>query len=200
MAKIRTTDVGGFYHFYPKLATVVTVRAGEKRNGMAAAWTSPISFKPPIYGVSISSKRYTHGLILEAKEFVVNFLPIGARRLIASFGRTSGREFDKFERFGIEVEEPLKLGSPILKAAYASYECKLLDHRTYGDHDWFVGEVVAVHYDEGLLSPEGGPDLERVTPAFYLGSDLYLEVTKKAVYHIGREEVLRSDPESDPEA
>lgn len=192
MAKIRTTDVGGFYHFYPKLATVVTVRAGGKRNGMAVAWSSPISFEPPIYGVSISSKRYTYGLILEAKEFVVNFLPIGARRLIAAFGRTSGREFDKFERFGIETEEPLKLHSPILKEAYAAYECKLLDHRTYGDHDWFVGEVVAVHYEKDLFSPDGVPDLDKVAPALYLGNDLYLEIAKKGVYRLGREEVLRA--------
>lgn len=192
MAKVRTTDVGGFYHFYPKLATVVTVRAGGKRNGMAAAWSSPISFEPPIYGVSISSKRYTYGLILEAKEFVVNFLPIGARRLIAAFGRTSGREFDKFERFGIETEEPLKLHSPILKAAYAAYECKLLDHRTYGDHDWFVGEVLAIHYEKDLFSPDGVLDLDKVAPALYLGNDLYLEIAKKGVYRLGREEVLRA--------
>ena len=192
MAKVRTSDIGGFYHFYPKLATVVTVRAGRKRNGMAVAWGSPISFEPPIYGVSISSKRYTYGLILEAKEFVVNFLPIGARKLIAAFGRTSGREFDKFDKFGVEVEEPLKLNSPVLKAAYAAYECKLLDHRTYGDHDWFVGEVVAVHYDKELFSPEGVLDLERVAPALYLGNDLYLEIAKKGVYRLGREEVLQS--------
>ena len=192
MAKIRTTDVGGFYHFYPKLATVVTVQAGEKRNGMAVAWGSPISFEPPIYGVSISSKRYTYGLILEAGEFVVNFLPIEARKLIAACGRTSGREFDKFSRFEIGVERPLKLNSPILETAYAAYECKLLDHRAYGDHDWFVGEVVAVHYDGQAFSQDGVIDLERVAPALYLGNDLYLEIAKRAVYRLGREEVLRS--------
>jgi flavin reductase (DIM6/NTAB) family NADH-FMN oxidoreductase RutF len=192
MAKIRQEGAGEFYHFYPRLATVVTVRAKDKQNAMAVAWGCPISFAPPIYGVSISPKRYTHGLILEAGEFAVNFLPIEARKLIAAVGRTSGREVNKFERFKIEVEEPLKLRSPILKAAYAAYECKLLEHRRWGDHDWFAGEVVAAHYEEGVFSKEGVIDLERVTPAMYLGSDLYLEFSPKAVHHIGREEALRA--------
>ncbi|MFQ6117047.1 MAG: flavin reductase family protein, partial [Candidatus Bipolaricaulia bacterium] len=139
MAKIKQESAGEFCHFYPTLATVVTVRAKDKRNAMAVAWGSPISFAPPLYGVSISPKRYTHGLILEAGEFAVNFLPIEARRLVAAVGRTSGREVDKFARFAIEVEEPFKTDSPILKAAYAAYECKLLEHRRFGDHDWFVG-------------------------------------------------------------
>jgi len=192
MAKLVREGGGEFCHFYPQLATVVTVQAGGRRNAMAVAWGSPISFAPPIYGVSISPKRYTHGLILEAGEFAVNFLPIEARKLVAAVGRTSGREFDKFERFKIEVEEPLKLRSPILKAAYAAYECRLLEHRTYGDHDWFVGEVVAYHYEEGAFTAEELIDLDRVTPALYLGSDLYLEAAKRAIHHLGREEVLRS--------
>jgi len=192
MAKVRKEGAGEFYHFYPKLATVVTVRAGEKRNAMAVAWGSPISFEPPLYGVSISPKRYTHGLILEAEEFAVNFLPIEARELIAAVGRTSGREFDKFEKFGIEVEEPLKLRSPILKAAYAAYECKLVERRTWGDHDWFVGEVVAVHYEEGAFTKEELINLDQVTPALYLGGDLYLEAAKRAIHHLSREDVLRS--------
>jgi len=192
MAKIQGTDVGGFYHFYPQLATVVTVRAQERRNAMAVAWGSPVSFEPPLYGVSISPQRYTHRLVLEAGEFVVNFLPIAARKLIAAVGRTSGREVDKFACFAITVEEPFKTKSPILKAAYAAYECKLLEHRRFGDHDWFVGRVVAVHCEEGAFSAEGVIDLEKINPALYLGSDLYLEVAKRAIYCIGREEALRS--------
>ncbi len=192
MAKIRSEHAGGFYHFYPKLATVVTVQAGEKRNALAVAWNCPLSRQPPIYGVSISPQRFSHGLILEAKEFVVNFLPIEARKLIAAVGRTSGREFDKFEQFGIEVEQPLKLASPILKEAYAAYECELLEHRTWGDHDWFVGRIVAVHQEEGAFTSEGLIAFEQITPALYLGGDFYLEMEKKAIHRIGREEALQS--------
>jgi flavin reductase (DIM6/NTAB) family NADH-FMN oxidoreductase RutF len=30
----------------------------------------------------------------------------------------------------------------LLKDAYASYECNLLDNKTYGDHVWVVGDIV----------------------------------------------------------
>ena len=45
----------------------------------------------------------------------------------------------------VATEKPLKTAVPILGAAYAAYECKLVDDREYGDHRWLVGEVVAVH-------------------------------------------------------
>lgn len=192
MPMIRTEHAGGFYHFYPKLATVVTVRAGEKRNALAIAWGCPVSREPPIYGVSISPKRYSHGLILEAGEFAVNFLPLEARELIAAVGRTSGWELDKFERFEIEVEQPLKLSAPIIGQAYAAYECKLLEHRTWGDHDWFVGRIVAVHQEEEAFSSEGMVEFDRVSPALYLGSDFYLEMERRAIHRVGKEEVLPS--------
>lgn len=55
MAKIRREGAGEFCHFYPQLATVVTVRAKDRRNAMAVAWGGPISFAPPLYGVSITT-------------------------------------------------------------------------------------------------------------------------------------------------
>lgn len=154
------------------------------------AWHCALSFKPPLYGVAISSKRFSHGLILEVREFAVNFMPIESRELVAAVGRTSGTEFDKFKQFQIAKENPLKIGAPILRDAYVAYECKLVEHRTYGDHDWLVGEVVAVHYQIEALDARGVINLDRIKPTFYMGEDLYAEMGKVALHHIGRKEVL----------
>lgn len=182
---------GAFTHYYPKLATIVTVKAKGRENALAVAWHCPLSFEPPLYGVAISPKRFSYELILEAQEFAVNFLSIERARLIAAVGRTSGREFNKFERFQIATEKPLKIGAPILKDAYAAYECKLVEHHTYGDHEWFVGEVVATHYLREAFDEHEVLDLEKIKPAFYIGHDLYAELGKLAVHHIGREEILK---------
>jgi transposase len=111
-------------------------------------------------------------------------------RYIAAVGRTSGREFEKFAKFQVATEKPLKIKSPILKDAYVAYECKLVEHHTYGDHEWFVGEVVAVHYLKEALDERGVLNLDKIKPAFYLGEDLYAEMKKVAIHHIGRKEVL----------
>jgi flavin reductase (DIM6/NTAB) family NADH-FMN oxidoreductase RutF len=191
MLKVHAEGASEFLQHYPKLATVVTVKARERENALAVAWHCALSFEPPLYGVAISPKRFSYGLILEAQEFAINFLPIESVRLIAAVGRTSGREINKFQRFQIATEKPVKIGAPILKDAYAAYECKLVAHHTYGDHEWFVGEVVATHYLREAFDEHEVLNLEKIKPAFYIGNDLYAEMRKIAVHHIEREEILK---------
>ena len=193
MPKTRIEGVGEFYFHYPMIAAVVTVSAGGRENALAVAWHCALSFEPPLYGVAISPKRFSYQLILEAQEFAVNFLSIERAKLIAAVGRTSGREFDKFEKFQIAKEKPFKISAPILREAYAAYECKLVVHHTYGDHEWFVGEVVASHYQEEAFDRRGLLNMDAIKPAFYLGEDRYAELAKIAVHHIGRKDVLKEE-------
>ncbi len=186
MARVSMEGAGEYFHHYPRVAIIITVHAGDRDNAMAAAWHCPLSFTPPLYGVAISPKRFTHDLIVEAGEFGINFVPVEKAELIASVGGSSGREVDKFHRFDIAREKPLKTSAPLLRDAYASYECKLVEHKTYGDHVWFVGEVVASHFDEDVFTPEQTLDLERVAPALYLGAELYTMPAKDAIRHLDR--------------
>jgi len=154
---------------------------------MAAAWHMPISFSPPLYGVSISPKRFTYQLIVDSKEFGVNFLPLEAAELIASVGGSQGQEIDKFQRFNITRDKSLRTAVPILKAAYAAYECRLVDDRGYGDHRLLVGEIEAVHWLKAAFAPEEILDLAKVNPALYLGHELYLTTAKDTVRCLDRE-------------
>ena len=186
MPKIKSEEVGEFYQHYPKVAAVLTVNAGGKRNAMAAAWHSAISFKPPLYGVAVAPKRFTYQLILESKEFGINFVPFEAAELVASVGGSGGKEIDKFIKFGIAEEKSLKTSVPILKDAYAAYECKLVDNRTYGDHVWVVGEIVAVHFIDDVLTSKGTLDLDRLKPTLYLGAEFYMTTDRESVRLLDR--------------
>lgn len=186
MGKVHIEGVGKFYHHYPAVAAVVTVRVGEKANAMAAAWHCSLSREPPLYGVSISPKRFSHDLLLEAGEFGVNFLPFERAGIIAAVGGTTGREVEKFEAFEIAEEKPALSSAPILAEAYAAYECELVSHHTFGDHTWFVGQILMVHMLEEALTEEGVLNLERVTPALYLGGDLYLGPRPESMRRLDR--------------
>src|SRR4030042_82977 len=186
MPKIKSEEVGEVYQHYPKVAAVLTVNAGGKRNAMAAAWHSAISFKPPLYGVAVAPKRFTYQLILESKEFGINFVPFEAAELVASVGGSGGKEIDKFIKFGIAEEKSLKTSVPILKDAYAAYECKLVDSRTYGDHVWVVGEIVAVHFIDDVLTSKGTLDLDRLKPTLYLGAEFYMTTDRESVRLLDR--------------
>ena len=99
MTKVIFEDTGRFNQQYPKPATIVTARAGGKKNAMAAAWHTAISFKPSYFGVAIAKIWSTYELIVDSKEFGVNFLPFSAAEKIAAVGGSGGRYIDKFERF-----------------------------------------------------------------------------------------------------
>lgn len=119
---------------------IVTVRSGDKINGMTAAWVSQVSMRPLLLMASIAPMRHTHGLIEKARYFAVNTLPDGRQDLAKHFGFKSGRKVDKFE--GISFFDAPN-GSPILNDALAYFECSLIDSFTAGDHTLFVGEVVS---------------------------------------------------------
>jgi flavin reductase (DIM6/NTAB) family NADH-FMN oxidoreductase RutF len=186
MAKVVSEDIGAYYHHYPRVATIVTAQANGRENAMAVAWHAPISFAPPLYGIVLSPKRFTYKLIVDSKEFGVNFLPFEKAELVASVGGSSGGEVDKFRQFNIAREKPVKTGVPILEAAYAAYECRVVDDRLYGDHRLVVGEIVAVHLLKGAFTPEETLDLAKVSPILYLGSERYLTVSGEAIKYLDR--------------
>jgi len=186
MPKIVTEDIGKFSHHYPKVAVIVTASARGRDDAMTAAWHSSISLKPPLYGIAIASKRFTYQLITESREFGINFILSEKASLAAAIGGTSGQQMDKFERFNIKKEKPLKTAAPILKDSYAAYECKLVDSKPYGDHLWIVGEIVAVHFLEEAFTPAEVLNLDKIKPLLYLGSDFYASTDKNSVRLIKR--------------
>jgi len=186
MPKIVTEKVGKFSQHYPKIPVIVTASARGKDNAMTAAWHSSISIKPPLYGVSLAPTRFTYLLILQSKEFGINFIPWEKATIAGLVGGTSGQEADKFERFNIAKEKSLRTKVPILKDAYAAYECRLVDNRPYGDHVWVVGEIVAVHLLQEAFTEKEVLDLNKIRPLLYLGSDFYATTDKDSLRFVKR--------------
>jgi flavin reductase (DIM6/NTAB) family NADH-FMN oxidoreductase RutF len=176
-----TTNVTNFYHFYPCLVTLVGARRGDKINFMAAAWNVGLSFQPPLFGVSIAPKRFTHQMIVDTGEFTCNFLPMVEIETIHGTGRVSGRDYDKVELFSIPLEPPRIITCPTIASAYAAYECRLVHRYPVGDHDLFVGEVVAVHSRPEVLQKNGLLDPEQIEFAMYLGSNTYISTAATSV-------------------
>jgi flavin reductase (DIM6/NTAB) family NADH-FMN oxidoreductase RutF len=161
-------------HSYPGMVAVITARWNGKQNVMAAGWHSFISVNPPIYGVAIAKERYTHHLVKESGVFGVQFLPAERSEWIQMVGVLSGNDMDKYATIRMEFEQALTIDVPLLTEAYVAYECRVLDVRTYGDHDWFVGSILQGHRDDDLFMPDGLPDFSRLEIPLYLGRSEYL--------------------------
>ena len=184
--RITSEEPGAFFQHRPVVATIVTTHAGGKDNALAIGLHTLISHNPPICGIAVMPERFTYQLITESKEFGVNFLPFEEVKLVCAVGSSTGRKIDKFQKFDIVKDKSVRTAVPILKNAYAAYECKLVDDRGYGSHRWLVGEIVAVHWLKEVYTPENTLDLDKVSPILFLGRNVYLTTSKDSARSVGR--------------
>jgi flavin reductase (DIM6/NTAB) family NADH-FMN oxidoreductase RutF len=166
---------GSCYFYYPRLAAIVGVRdeASGRANFAPVTWASPLSSKPPLYGVCLTPSTHTHSLVLASGEFTVNFLPASHAALAADLGRLSGREVDKVEALGLDLQAGEALATPCLAAAYVAVECLLVDRHLLGDQTLLVGEVQLIHAAPEAFDGDGVLRLEKVQPLLYLGCNHY---------------------------
>jgi flavin reductase (DIM6/NTAB) family NADH-FMN oxidoreductase RutF len=163
-----------FFGYYPGTVAVITSAHAGARNVMAAGWHAALSAEPPLYGVAIGRERHSHPLIVSGGHFAVHFLPFERADIIAGVGSVSGGSgIDKFAHFGLTARDGVATPVPVLQEAYLAYECKVVAVSATGDHDWIVGEVMALHhrtdaYDERYLLKT-----EVVRPAIFYGRSIF---------------------------
>lgn len=178
------TQIKKFQYFYPYTVAIVGAQAGGRTSYMACAWHTALSFDPPLFGVLIAKKRFTHQIVSRAGEFTVNFIGYEKAILSAQMGRKSGHDMDKVREFQVRLAPARVVTSPVLEDAYVSFECRLMEVRTYGDHDLFVGQVAAIHEQEGGFTDQGVLVPSAVQPLLYLGSDFYVTVDPETLKHV----------------
>jgi flavin reductase (DIM6/NTAB) family NADH-FMN oxidoreductase RutF len=127
---------------------VVLVTVG--RNIMTAAAFSFYSFDPPCVMVGILPKNLTYTLISERREFGINLPSREQLDALHVCGSVSGREADKFAQAGLTVQESTVIQSALVAECPVSIECRVVHEVEWaGTHRWFVGQIEAVHIDEG---------------------------------------------------
>jgi len=133
------------YHLLYPLRTFLIVSGKEEANVMTADWLTVISHRPFIVGVAISPKRYTHKLIKECNEFVIAVPTLEMLDAVWIAGTKSG--VDKIRKMKITFIDSRTIETKSIKEAVANLECKVIDEKDYGDHTFFVGEVIDYTYN-----------------------------------------------------
>ena len=147
---------------------------GIAKNIMPAAWHTPISARPPLYGVLISPKRHTFDLLEKENGFTVNFLEHNQALLSAQTGSISGKDIAKLEKLGIDYSPADKINGPILAVSYAAYECEKYDVVRYGDHYLCIGRIILMHHRKDILNADRLIDAKKIRPILYFGKDRYI--------------------------
>lgn len=168
--------VDAFRLAYPQLVCLITAADPDNQtdNIITLAWTTPISFNPPIFGVSVGTTRYTHDLIKKAGEFAVNVPTTEILEKVLYCGHHSGRKINKFENTGLTPIPATKIKTSLIQECVSNFECKVLDSQIYGDHCFFVGKIVAaVCEEEKYLKKEKRLKIEELNLVYHVGGDLF---------------------------
>ena len=145
----------------PVPPALISCGTTEKPNVMTAAWTGIICTEPTLVYVSIRPSRYSNELIRQSGEFVINIPTTALARAVDLCGVKSGRNVDKFKLAGITAAACEKISAPQVAESPISLECKVKEITSFGSHDMFLAEVVAVDVDEAYINGKQALDLQK---------------------------------------
>ena len=135
---------------------IVSVDENLKPNIMTVGELFNISLREPtIIGIAIRKATYTHQLISASMEFTANLPTAAILREVDLIGTISGRNgLDKFTEYGLTPIISDLVAPPIIKECPVNMECKVLSITEVGDHDLFLGQVLALHVDSDKISAD----------------------------------------------
>lgn len=157
----------------PVPAALVTCGTMEEPNALTIAWTGIICSNPPMTYVSVRPERYSHHMIKESGEFVINLTTGSMIRAVDLCGVKSGRDGDKLAAADLAVEPGNEVSCPVISKSPLALECRVTEVKSLGSHDMFLAEIVCVDVDESLLDEQGRLHLEKAGLAAYSHGDYY---------------------------
>ena len=130
-------------------------RPGDKPNIITLAWVGTVCSDPPMVSVSIRPDRYSHDIIAETKEFVINLVDEKRAWAMDWCGVKSGRDFDKFKEMNVTPAPSKTVDAPGISECPVSLECKVKEMLPLGSHDMFVAEITAVSVEDAYMDENG---------------------------------------------
>jgi flavin reductase (DIM6/NTAB) family NADH-FMN oxidoreductase RutF len=176
---------------------VVMVSSGSKdgkANIMTVAWTGTVNSEPPMVSVSIRKNRYSHKLISETGEFVINLVSKSLCKACDYCGVRGGENEDKFKTCGLTPVKAKGLEyAYAIKEAPVSISCVVKSVTELGSHDMFIGEIKAVTADSYLLDQNGKLCLDNARLVAYNHGEYYLLGEKLGFfgYSVAKEDVIK---------
>ena len=132
--------------------TVVTTGGIAGLHGMTANAVASLSLEPPLVLVAVDKRALTLEHLKKNRCFAVNILRMDQEALSRRFAMPGPKDFSDLKTTIAET------ASPILANCLAFLDCKVVDILPGGDHEIFIGEILAGEHHGGkpLLYYAGG--------------------------------------------
>ncbi|MBI5206897.1 MAG: flavin reductase family protein [Candidatus Firestonebacteria bacterium] len=139
----------------------------EKPNIITLAWLGIISSQPPMVSISVRPSRYSHKLLLENGDFVINIPSLSHLEKVDFCGNVSGKEHDKFKATNYTFQMASKVHAHIITECKLNIECKTKKILNFGSHDVFLAEIIAVQVNQEVLDENNNWLINEINPLAY---------------------------------
>lgn len=157
----------------PVAPTMVTCGTLEKPNILTIAWTGILNSNPPMTYISVRPTRYSHDIIQESGEFVINLTPSRLVRQADICGVKSGKDTNKFELTGLTPEKAEKVSVPLIAECPINIECRVKSVTSLGSHDMFIADILGIDIDEEYIDKDGKLHMDRCGLASYVHGEYF---------------------------
>jgi flavin reductase (DIM6/NTAB) family NADH-FMN oxidoreductase RutF len=138
----------------PGPVVLLTTSSKGRANVMAMSWHMMVEFTPPMAACIVSSADYSFAALRATKECVIAIPSLEMARKVVGIGNCSGRNVDKFKKFGLTPEPAECVASPLVAECFANLECKVANTRLVNSCNLFILEVVKAWSDPAQKNPK----------------------------------------------
>ena len=138
----------------PGPVVLVSSRWRDQANIMTLAWHMVMEFTPALVGCVIAEENHSFRMIRGSGQCVINLPTTSLTDAVVGIGNCSGREVDKFRKFGLTADDARKVSAPLIRECHANFECRLHDDALVDRYNFFIFEVVKAHVAASPNHPE----------------------------------------------
>lgn len=141
----------------PAGVAILTARDGDVDHTVTVNSLLSVSLDPPLILVSLGRSSNFADVVRRTGTWGVSILPAGSGPLALSMARRAG---ERTAGLGDVPHDRGITGVALLEVALATLECRVHDIHTAGDHDLFIGHVVATSVGAVIQAavPDSSPE------------------------------------------
>lgn len=134
---------------HPAAVNIIATGKAPHRTGMTVSAFMSLGVEPPTVVCAINRNAFSYAHMADNQVFSVNTLAVEHIELAKMFAGQAQVFGD--ERFDEQQWDPFDSGSPFLRDAVMSLECRLIRQVQESTHCLMVGQVISGRYNEDAL-------------------------------------------------
>jgi flavin reductase (DIM6/NTAB) family NADH-FMN oxidoreductase RutF len=105
---------------------LVTTNDGKKNNIMTISWNMVADFTPK-FAIMTGAWNHSFAALKKTRQCVISIPAADMIDQVVGIGTCSGKDTDKFKKFGLTPLKAKKVCAPLIKECLANIECRVVD-------------------------------------------------------------------------